>query len=563
MIFYDFEVFKYNWLVVCIDTDTRKETVFVDDEEALIAFYNRHKSDIWVGYNSRHYDQYILKAILCEFRPQEINDFIIFSNHPGWKFFSGFQKITLNNYDVMTNKFRSLKQLEGFQGHNIKESSVPFDINRPLTKREIKDVINYCRHDVEETMFIFKVEIKEFKAHMDLIKMFDLPLRYVSKTKAQLGALILGANQPRKPRSDEFAFSFPPTLKIEKYTHVLDFYKNSEYKDYKANLKTDIAGVPHIFAWGGVHGARPKYSGQGLFINVDVASYYPALMIEYDYLSRNVSQPQKYKQIRDRRLNYKKTKDEREYPLKIVLNGTYGAMKDKHNGLYDPLQSNNVCIGGMTLLLDLIEKLEPHCEIIQSNTDGVLVKLYKEEDYETIDDVCYEWEQRTGMELDFDEFVKVIQKDVNNYILVKEDGSYKSKGAYVKKLKPLDNDLPIVNTAIVDYLTKNIEVEKTINGSDDLIDFQKITKISGKYEGVVYGNKALNERVFRVFASNDKQDKALWKLKNGNREKISYVPERCFIDNDDVTSKTIPNKLDRQWYINLAKKRIDDFMKGE
>jgi hypothetical protein len=46
-------------------------------------------------------------------------------------------------------------------------------------------------------------------------------------------------------------------------------------------------------------------------------------------------------------------------------NGTYGAMKDKHNSLYDPRQANNVCVAGQLLLLDLIEKLEDHCELLQ------------------------------------------------------------------------------------------------------------------------------------------------------------------------------------------------------
>ena len=50
-------------------------------------------------------------------------------------------------------------------------------------------------------------------------------------------------------------------------------------------------------------------------------------------------------------------------------------MKDKNNPLYDPRQANRVCIYGQLLLTDLIEKLEPYCEITQSNTDGVLVKL--------------------------------------------------------------------------------------------------------------------------------------------------------------------------------------------
>ncbi|PFM73576.1 hypothetical protein [Bacillus cereus] len=558
MLFYDFEVFANDWLVVIADTDNQSEEVFVNNEQALIDYYHEHKNDIWIGYNSRHYDQFILKAIICGFTPQAINEWIIIDHQPGWKFYKDFWKIQLYNFDVMTNKFRSLKQLEGFQGHDIRETSVSFNIRRELTEEEIEEVIKYCRHDVHETMHIFMETITEFESQVELLKMFNLPLRNISKTKAQLSAFILDAKQPAVPRDDEFDFIFPDTLQINKYTEVLDFYK--ENKDYNKVLELNVAGVPHLFAWGGLHGARNNYYGEGYFLNIDVESYYPALMIEYDYLSRNIKDPSKFREVRDTRLKYKAAKDKRQAPLKIVINGTYGAMKDKYNGLYDPLMANNVCIGGMTLLLDLIEKLEPHCEIIQSNTDGVLVKLRHYDDYDLIDDICYEWEQRTRMGLEFDEFVKVIQKDVNNYILVDADGNYKSKGAYVKKLNPLDYDLPIVNEAVVNYFVKGIDPEETIFNCTELVKFQKIVKISSKYSHARYGTRRMNEKVFRVFASVDENDKQLCKVKDGVAEKIAYVPERCFIMNDDLDGKEIPSKLDYWWYWTLANKRIDDFL---
>lgn len=558
MLFYDFEVFANDWLVVIADTENQSEKVFVNNERALIDYYHEHKNDIWIGYNSRHYDQFILKAIICGFTPQAINEWIILDHKPGWKFYKDFWKIQLYNFDVMTNKFRSLKQLEGFQGHDIRETSVSFNISRELTEEEIEEVIKYCRHDVHETMHIFMETITEFESQVELLKMFNLPLRNISKTKAQLSAFILDAKQPAVPRDDEFNFTFPNTLQINKYTEVLDFYK--ENKDYNKVLELNVAGVPHLFAWGGLHGARNNYYGEGHFLNIDVASYYPALMIEYDYLSRNVKDPAKFREVRDTRLKYKAAKDKRQAPLKIVINGTYGAMKDKYNGLYDPLMANNVCIGGMTLLLDLIEKLEPYCEIIQSNTDGVLVKLRNYGDYDLIDDICYEWEQRTKMELEFDEFAKVIQKDVNNYILVDAEGNYKSKGAYVKKLNPLDFDLPIVNEAVVNYFVKGIDPEETIFNCTELVKFQKIVKISSKYSHARYGTRRMNEKVFRVFASVDENDKQLCKVKDGIAEKIAYVPERCFIVNDDLDGKEIPSKLDYWWYWTLANKRIDDFL---
>ncbi|MDO6448105.1 hypothetical protein [Oceanobacillus profundus] len=565
MLFYDFEVFYDDWLVVIIDAAAKQEYTFINDEQGLIDFYNEHRNYIWVGYNSRHYDQYILKAIICGFSPQEINHWIIVKREQGWKFFKDFWKIQLFNFDIMTNKFRSLKQLEGFMGHDIRETSVSFETMRELTDEEIHEVIKYCRHDVQETMHIFAENIDEFTSQMELLKMFDLPLRHISKTKAQLSAFILDAKQPNIPRTDEFNYTLPDTLQVNKYTEVLDFYKSAKdhIDPYSLIHEIDIAGVPHIFAWGGIHGARQNYYGEGHYLLIDVASYYPALMIEYDYLSRNVKDPSKFEEIRDTRIKYKLAKDKRQAPLKIVINGTYGAMKDKYNGLYDPLQANNVCIGGMTLLLDLIEKIEPHCTLIQSNTDGVLVKLNHPDDYYLIDDICYEWEERTKMELEFEEYVKVIQKDVNNYILVAEDGKYYSKGAYVKKLNPLDNDLPIVNEAVVKYFIDGVEPEETIFNCTELLKFQKVVKISSKYEYARYGTRRMSENVFRVFASIDKNDAELLKVRDGSASKIGYTPDRCFIVNDDVRDMKVPSKLDYWWYLDLANKRINDFLGSE
>ena len=558
MLFYDFEVYNQDWLVVIIDAQNKKEHVFVNDRDSFINFYNQNKNNIWIGYNSRHYDQYILKALVCGFGPHELNDWIINKRRPGWQFFHEFWKVRLYNFDIMTDRNKSLKQLEGFMGHDIQETSVSFDVDRKLTEEEIKEVIKYCRHDVQETMHIFTENIHEFTSHMELLKMFNLPLRNINRTKVQLAAMILDAKKPRFKRDDEFNLSFPPTMKIDKYKEVISFY--IENKDYDKYFDIEIAGVEHTFAWGGIHGARRNYYGEGDYLLIDVASYYPALMIEYDYLSRNVKDKNKFKEIRDTRLRYKLDNDPKELPLKLLINGTYGAMKDKYNELYDPLMANNVCVAGQLLLLDLIEKLEPHCKIIQSNTDGVLIKLGHSDDFELVDDICYEWEKRTRMELEFEEYVKVIQKDVNNYILVGRDGKLETKGAYVKKLNPLDNDLPIVNKAVVDYFVKGIDPEQTIFNCVNLIDFQKIVKISSKYEFAKYGNKIMNESVFRVFASLDKSDSELLKVRDGSTSKIAYTPDRCFIDNGNIENKTVPSKLDYWWYLDVANKRINDFL---
>lgn len=280
MLFYDFEVFKHDWLVVIKDTDTKKTHIIVNNVEELNNFYEQNKNNIWCGYNSRSYDQWILKAIIAGFNPKELNGHIIVDHKPAWKFSSTLWKIQLFNYDVMTS-FHGLKQLEGFMGNDIRETTVNFNIDRKLTVEELQEVIFYCNHDVEQTMEVFINRIEEFEAHMGLIKNFKLPLKYISKTKAQLSAIILGAN--KQDHEDEFEINIVGTIKINRYREILNWYKNPLNRDYKKSLEIEVAGVPHIFGWGGLHGARDKYQDEGIFINSDVGSFYPSLMIQYDF----------------------------------------------------------------------------------------------------------------------------------------------------------------------------------------------------------------------------------------------------------------------------------------
>lgn len=319
-------------------------------------------------------------------------------------------------------------------------------------------------------------------------------------------------------------------------------------------------------------------------VNCEKGALYPSIMIEYGYLSRKLKNPQKYREIRDERLRLKKLKDKRQQPMKIVLNSTYGILKDKNNPLYDPLMSNNVCVTGQLLLLDLIEKVEPYGQLIQSNTDGIYMLVKDMETVDIIKNVAHEWEKRTRLELEFDIYNEIYQKDVNNYIIISEDGHYKSKGAYLKKLSPIDNDLPIINTALIEYFVHQTPIEDTINQSNKLIDFQKVVKLTSLYKGVVYGEgvtetidgksrvtvkngEHLREKVHRVFASNNPHAKAIYKTKTEKGEqvyeKIAYTPDHCFINNDNILDAPVPDELDRQYYIDMATDRLNQFLESE
>ena len=78
---------------------------------------------------------------------------------------------------------------------------------------------------------------------------------------------------------------------------------------------------------------------------------------------------------------------------------------------------------------------------------------------------------------------------------------------------------------------------------------------------ILYGDKPIKEKCIRVFASNNPADPGVKKVHAVRKTtaKLTNSPEHCFIFNDDVKSVPVPDKLDRQWYIDFANKRLSDF----
>lgn len=565
-----------NWTVVAISTTTRRKYGIVDDINALRSLYEEHAKDIWIGHNVVHYDQYILKGILLGLDPYWISTKIIKEHMEGWQISRAFNKLPLILFDTMIASPNGLKTLEGFMGNDIRESDVDFDIDRPLTDEEIRDTLKYCTHDVEQDMEVFLKKIEEFNASMSLIETFpdELTIYDLYRTKPQLSAKILGCSRSRDG-SDEFDVSVLPCIQLNRYRDAVDFFLNPENHWYKRGTvkneyKIVVAGIPHKLGWGGIHGAKEKIRvdcNDRIILHIDVASFYPRLMIFWGLLTRNCSNPSKFRDIFERRLKLKREgKKKEQAPLKIVINSTYGMCKDKGSTAYDPRQANMITMNGQLMLLDLIEHLEevPGFELIQSNTDGLIISIPdNDESFDMVDDICYEWETRCRMELEFDQIKWICQKDVNNYIFEFSNGKLEKKGAYVKDLNDLDNDLPIVNKAIVDFISKGVPVETTIGGCSELIQFQKIVKRTSNYVKVIHNGVEYSNKCFRVFASKDLGDGRICKCKlvDGSLrlEKFANTPDNCFIDNRDIKGRIPPDKLDRMWYINKAITRLREF----
>lgn len=562
----DFEVLSKGgfWMCCMKDYKTQKEHIIINNREEFLRVFNKNKDSVWVGYNIKGYDQWIMKAIIAGVDPCIISDKLIEQNISPYQVDRSLNRIPIYIFEL-NDSYRSLKELELFMGEDIRESTVPFDLNRYPTKEEIEELTTYCLHDVRMTFKVFKEVYYKYEAQLGLIEYFNLDESMINKTEAQLSAYILGAKKPNYAREDVADFEIVNTIELSKYNNIKQWYEDYNNRDFKKYLRANVYGVDTDFGWGGLHSARKKYQGEDFIVNSDVSSFYPSIMIEYGLLSRNIQNPTKFKEIRDTRFKFKKEKNPIEKSLKLVLNSTYGACLDANNDLYDQRQGIGICVNGQLLLLDLIEKVElefgDRAEFIQGNTDGVMFKFKSKEDVDKYLEICKEWSQRTRMNLDHDFVKKIIQKDVNNYIYVKEEGSIKSKGAYVKKLSLIDNDLPIVNKAIKEKLINEIEIEDTINNCNDLMDFQKCVKITGKYSHAVYGSENINLKVFRVFASKSSSDNAIMKMKSdGKLEKISYTPDRVFIDNSKVIGKDVLDKLEKSWYIKLAKDRLESFI---
>ena len=564
MIVYDYEVFKYDWLVVFLDIMKREFKVIVNNPEELKKFHEKNKKQIFIGFNNISYDQYIHKGIMLGMNPHTISDFIINKKKQGWEYSRLFNDIPMVNYDVYNKRHGRLKAIEGHMGVSIVESEVDFNIDRPLTKKEIESTIKYCKADVEQTLRIFALKKNDFQSTLDVINHFNLPLKYIGKSDAQLAGIVLqGVKQPRR---DGYDLELPDVIEIEKYKEVVEWYLNPLNHTPKSYTTVNVCGFEHKFAWGGLHSARKNYIAEGDFVLIDVNSYYPSMILAYNLLSRNAQRPELYKDIYDMRFKLKAKGDPKQEAFKLIMNIVYGASGDQYNVLYDPKMRNIVCVTGQLLLLDLLEKFEKYdIMVIQSNTDGILVKYESKEELKLITELAEEWSERTGMKFGYDYFYRIIQKDVNNYIALGKEGTKDVfNGAYVKLNSEMDNDLPILTRSVREYLINGIPPEETINNETRLIEFQKICKVTKHYKYAKHNGVRLRETVLRVFASRSKYDGAVYRYKEGaGYHKFANTSEKSFIDNGDVRNKVVPAKLDRQYYIDRAWKMINDYLKAD
>ena len=312
-------------------------------------------------------------------------------------------------------------------------------------------------------------------------------------------------------------------------------------------------------------------------------------MTIYGYTSRAIPDPQIFADVLETRMKAKKSGDKTTANcLKLVANTTYGASGAMFNDLLDKLAMRSVCISGQLFLLELAGHLMadiPGLEVVQLNTDGIMV-CFDDSHYDKVLKIVNEWQERTGFELEEDEIKQIVQANVNAYIEVQKDGTIKSKGGKLVRgvltnsnlnfanmgFPPwenatggafkINNDAIIIPRAVVEYFVHGTPVEETVNASDNIFDFQLISKAGGKYERCfsTYENSEYPvQKVNRVYATKIKEYGTIYKVHGttGRPAKVGGLPEHCLIDNDN---HCVIDAVDREWYIKQAKETINMFL---
>lgn len=605
---YDLEVFAYDWIAVFRNPEAEDNHIVVHNDNYQLREFLGQPDVILGGFNNKHYDNWILLTMINggdNERVKDHNDFII-GGANGWEYpFIRGQPKPFKSFDLRDDidKSLSLKAIEGNLNLPIVESSVPFDIARPLTKLELAEVIRYCKNDVDATVRLYQERAEYITSKKIVGDMYGVPPEdALGLTNAKLSARVLGARPVE--RDDERDYRIPDNLDPDLIPEpVLSFFmqirdksipdvklfgagKGSKGMTLDVILKTSGGECPVTYAWGGVHGAKLAYKAEAtedrLIVNYDVASLYPNSMINFGYCSRSMEDPDAYKKLVQTRLAAKKAGDkEKAGALKLVVNTVYGAMLNRYNDLADRRAGRSVCITNQLAMTQLIVMLSRRCEsidFININTDGIMFFIDKAEDALAAQ-IVEEWSRVTGFEMERDDFKRIVQKDVNNYIGILTSGKMKTKGGYVKLYKGGDftsNSLVIIHKAIVDYLVKDIPVETTIGEATSINDFQMIAKTGGTYERSVHmvdGRPVPVQNVNRIYATKNTRYGQIKKIKY-IREKtirgkvvtydpplvqedtLSECPEHAIVDNTNVLTLA---DIDKDFYIELAKKRINDY----
>ena len=587
----DYETMKTCFVAVFEDYKTEDTRVFVvskfrNDIVDLLEFLLQNmKQDQWhISYNGLNFDSQITQSILLNARMLVRMDAVSIAEFIYQKAQEAIEKKNLGEFLEFSPKDLFIKQIDVFRlnhwDNKAKLSSLKWIqysmdweniVDMPLhhtyelqTVEEQEMIIGYCINDVRSTKEIMKRSTEQIRLRKTLSQEYGIDLYSASETKISKELFMLFLSEKtgikkyelRKMRTirerivvkdvllSYISFKRPEFQNLHKaFQHLTVDPENT-----KGAFKHTVSyrGVNTDYALGGLHGARKSgiYEAKDgmIIMTSDVTSFYPNLIIRNKWAPAHIPKEtfcEQYEWFFDERRKIPK-KDPKNYVYKIILNATYGLSNEKDSFLYDPELTMRVTINGqlsLTMLYEMLAEGIPGAIPLMQNTDGLEMMIpeqYKDKYLE----ISSEWEKITSLELEHDQYQKMIIGDVNNYIAVNlfkevteevytklasnphnllkvEDGkcyhaSVKCKGRFEFENLPLHKNKShlIERKAIYHYFLNGIEPEEYLKQNRDILDYCAGVKIKGNWEFVEHsivngeaGYAAL-QKTLRYYISN-------------------------------------------------------------
>lgn len=606
---YDIEVFPNVFHCLLKNTETKEYIYFEVSErknqiEQLIDFFSNCQDKMICGYNCIHYDNPIINFILEYKKPmscssfericyniQSLSNIIVSSNDlekwKKWKYANNFDTLDLLTM-LYSQKLRvGLKEMQVTMKYkNVQEYEGRFD--EYLLEKDIDEMIKYNKNDVDSTENLLYLCENDIKLRLSIEEEYNI--KALNKDGVNLGMEILKIKYLEKTGKtwDEIKDLRSPCDTIDLNKVILPFisYKTpilqnflNEFKQQKVGAGKKafekhfiLKGLEYSVGVGGIHSVNepeiiiPKEDE--IISDVDVASLYPSLIIEYGFYPPHLGKEflEVYTQIKNERIEAKHNGNKlKDKTLKLSINGLSGNLQSQYSWVYSPETVMKIRINGQLMLLMLAERLiDAGCKILQANTDGLFV-LRKKADEEKFKSACKEWEQITKLNLEEDRFERFYQFAINDYLAVSEGYSetkdpklLKKKGMFIDEVTLGKGMAPmIIPKAINAYFADNIPITDTIYNSKDINDFITYQKVSKDFQ-VEYNNQLIT-RINRYYISTNGY--YLFKCKvDESGYRYGYINMLCnsgvTICNNLEDFKEFPKNINYNYYIKEANKII-------
>ncbi len=236
--------------------------------------------------------------------------------------------------------------------------------------------------------------------------------------------------------------------------------------------------------------------------------------------------------------------------LKIVVNGTYGKLGSKYAVMYSPDLLAQTTLTGQLALLMLIERIEKGtgASVVSANTDGVVVLAARKHEQAVLD-VTEQWQRDTSYVLERSDYAARDSRDVNNYVAVKTDGTWKRKGVFKKPDLSKNPDYPIVTEAAARWVSNQGDYRDVVRGCQDIRQFVKVRTVNKG--GAVWRGENLGKAVRYYRSTEVPVDEAIRYAKDDYKVPTSDA-SRPIMELPDK----FPDDVDYDWYIDEAKKVI-------